>query len=371
MTTVLLPTGTGSGAPAGTIDWPSTPELRPSAMRIGLRPARSSWQAVYTRQRTSVSHLADRLAVTLSFPPCASSAIGVREAFLAYLADANPWVRLHHHARPYPAGTLRGAPTVYAAAAAGLRTVTLTDLRSGPNLLLRPQGFGYSPWVLTNASVTANATTAPDGALTADALLRTATGNHYIAQSYGAADVSGQTYTFSVYLKAGTLTGDVAVVFRNQAGTQTPGSTTVTPSGSWQRVTATGTFTAGAGSNVIAFVDPLNDSGSAGDSLYLWGAQLERAAAATDYAGPATLAGGDLIGAAGALMMVGYGGAVETDAGLMTVPLALPLRTALEASDAVTWDKPTGTFQIESVADLQYTAGIVQEGFELTFLEVV
>jgi hypothetical protein len=109
--------------------------MLPAAVRFGVRPARSAWSAVYTRQRQQVSHFADRLTVSLALPPCGPADGGRREAWLNYLAAESPWVRLRHFVRPVPMGTLRGTLTVAAEAVAGLRSVTLNTGQPGATLL--------------------------------------------------------------------------------------------------------------------------------------------------------------------------------------------------------------------------------------------
>lgn len=215
MTTVLIGAGTGF-VPASTIDWPADAALRPAAVTFGVRPVAARWEAVYTRQRQQASMLADRLTCSVSLPPCGAAQAGQREAWLAYLLEAAPWVRLRAFQRPVPLGTLRGTLTAAAQAPAGARTLVLN---------------------------------------------------------------TGQ-----------------------------PG---------------------------------------------------------------ATLQGGDVLGSGGRLLLVAYAGAVADGTGLMTVPLALPLRLTIAAGAAVTWSQPTGTFQVDSLAELQYTPGLVQQGFELAFTEVV
>lgn len=66
----------------------------------------------------------------------------------------------------------------------------------------------------------------------------------------------------------------------------------------------------------------------------------------------ATLLGGDMLGISGQLVPVGYAGAVANGAGLMTVPLALPLRAGVSAGAAVSWSAPQGTFMLASDAVL-------------------
>lgn len=59
-----------------------------------------------------------------------------------------------------------------------------------------------------------------------------------------------------------------------------------------------------------------------------------------------TLLGGDILGASGQVLMTGSDGAVANGSGVLTVPLAMPLRKALTAGTAVVWQAPTGTFQL-------------------------
>jgi len=72
------------------------------------------------------------------------------------------------------------------------------------------------------------------------------------------------------------------------------------------------------------------------------------------------------------LIQVAYAGAVA-DAGtdVLTVPLLLPLRAALTASQAVLWDAPLGQFQIDTLEpDMLYEPGVFQSAVNLTFTEV-
>lgn len=85
----------------------------------------------------------------------------------------------------------------------------------------------------------------------------------------------------------------------------------------------------------------------------------------------ATLAAADLLGANGQLMQCAYGGAVADAGGLLDMPLVLPLRRALAAGASLTWDGPTGTFQVLSVEPvLDYGPGGIQQGLTLELAEV-
>lgn len=183
---------------------------------------------------------------------------------------------------------------------------TSSNLAIPPKLLLEPasnNSFTYSKnfssnWGIGYLTVTTNATTAPDGTLTASKLVEDATTGvqHIMAQSIGTV-ASGGIFTFSMYLKAAerqyfslTAHAEYYVVFDLINGTIWQGSQygTITPAGNgWYRCTATftktntnGTFYAltwlvGGGNNVF--------NGEVGKGVYAWGAQVEYGSSATSY----------------------------------------------------------------------------------------
>jgi hypothetical protein len=170
------------------------------------------------------------------------------------------------------------------------------------NLLLYSQDFATT-WVPTAATVTANATTSPDGTSNADTLKEdSATTGHYVEQSIVKA-ASAITYTTSVYVKRGSGTrnmqlrvdalsganavlvdfdlGAVTATFNSQAGTFTysTGTATITSVGSgWYRCSYT--LTTGTELFVRARCSMLSGStvtytGDNTSSLFLFQAQLE------------------------------------------------------------------------------------------------
>ena len=83
------------------------------------------------------------------------------------------------------------------------------------NLLIYSAQFDNAAWGKNDVTVTANAIIAPDGTLTADAIVETATTSQFaVFQPYPF--TSGVTYTGSVYVKAGTRT-KVAVYLQSLA----------------------------------------------------------------------------------------------------------------------------------------------------------
>jgi hypothetical protein len=169
------------------------------------------------------------------------------------------------------------------------------------NLALRSAEFTNASWTKSNATVTANVTSAPDGTATALKLAEdAATGFHGINQL--ATLVSGTAYTQTFFVKAAErnwialtegnnvtatayfnlATGTVGTV----SGTGSPSATIVPFGNGWYRVSLTFTPIANAGNIQIrtATADgTANYAGTVGSGVYVWGAQLEAGAFATSY----------------------------------------------------------------------------------------
>lgn len=169
------------------------------------------------------------------------------------------------------------------------------------NLLLQSEAFDASAWIKNAGTVTANATTAPNGTQTADLLNNNSTDTtHYFTQSLALAD--NTTYVYSVYLKAETA-GFAYLRFRNKAnsftrsayvdlsnGTFSSGNITgdvITDVGNgWYRVALVCESSSGATTpSVWIYVATANGDGGTVEnvSLYAWGAQLVQGSVAGDY----------------------------------------------------------------------------------------
>jgi hypothetical protein len=166
------------------------------------------------------------------------------------------------------------------------------------NLLFYSAEFDNAAWVKTGSTITANATTSPDGTVNAEKLVdnTSATTQHRVQQAV--TTLSGVSYTYSVYLKAGERT----TVRVRSVGTATFADCTVNLiAGTISVVTGTATITNAGGGwyrvSVIGAADSttttcyvnLMDAGSityTGDGVsgaFLYGAQLEAGAFATSY----------------------------------------------------------------------------------------
>lgn len=138
------------------------------------------------------------------------------------------------------------------------------------NLLTYSAEFDNAAWgKFVSASVTANTTTAPDGTATADTLTLASTANSRIEQTVTVS--SGQTYTFSVWMRVASGTLSVRLY-----GIDTGAGSAFTVNTSWQRFSIT--QVASSGTRFPAIVT----DGTAG-SVFIWGAQLEAGAFATSY----------------------------------------------------------------------------------------
>ena len=162
------------------------------------------------------------------------------------------------------------------------------------NLALQSENF-ITSWGLNNATVTANATTAPDGNTTADKIEITAASGS-ISQNFTS---SATTYTFSVWLKQGnttvtdiqivdvlTLSYRIRLTWATGALSVVGGTATATKinelSNGWFRISVTATLPAGGTDNIS--IKPAGDGlGTSGDYVYVWGAQLETGPIATSY----------------------------------------------------------------------------------------
>jgi hypothetical protein len=162
---------------------------------------------------------------------------------------------------------------------------------SGTNLVLQSENF-TTTWLTLSATVSGNVAVAPDGALTADLITTSATGNN-IRQSPTV--VSGTTYTFSCYIKNGDA-NNVSLVMTSAAFpasvvnfnlvSGTASSTTGAPTfridnvgSDWYRCSMSVTAT----SSAAGACRIQSASANAVSTFYVWGAQVETGSVATSY----------------------------------------------------------------------------------------
>jgi hypothetical protein len=150
------------------------------------------------------------------------------------------------------------------------------------NLLTYSEQLNNVSWFKLSATITANVVAAPDGTTTAD--LVTAIGSPGFVER--TVSLTANTYTLSIFLKAGPAPSPVNVYFFNP-GILASSVFTLSGSGSatglgiiaaagdgWYRCSITNALSGTAGMRIIL---------NSGFNLYAWGAQLEAGASPTSY----------------------------------------------------------------------------------------
>lgn len=138
---------------------------------------------------------------------------------------------------------------------------------SRSNYIPYSEDFSNSSWVKNNCTIALNSTTSPDGTTNASLLTATANGGNMQYSN----SLSNAERTMSIWIKSNSLTG---AVYLYTADGGLTGDLLVTSE--WQRYDVTST---GSGGNHRCTVRLQNS----GDSVYVWGAQLEDGSYATSY----------------------------------------------------------------------------------------
>lgn len=147
------------------------------------------------------------------------------------------------------------------------------------NQALHSSAFSNAAWEkIGTISVAENATTAPDGTLTADTI--TFTGgvtNDRVDQAIPVVAVSGVRWTYSVWLRG---SGSVHIEINTTTGVGGVSELLVNLTPNWVRYSVSVTFASPTG-NVRAHGVILRSPGVR--VVHVWGAQIEQSAAATSY----------------------------------------------------------------------------------------
>lgn len=165
------------------------------------------------------------------------------------------------------------------------------------NLLTYSEQFDNAAWVKSSATITANATTAPDGTNTADRVQATAPA--VVTQD---AVVNATSATYTIYAKQGsgategsrfllrnvtTATNLIGILLDYSTGgiTYTVGSSGASATNvgnGWWRISLSAATGITSGNQLSCYVG-FTGGGSAGQFMFAWGAQLEAGAFATSY----------------------------------------------------------------------------------------
>ena len=165
------------------------------------------------------------------------------------------------------------------------------------NQLLQSESLNTTPWGVTEVSVTSNVTTSPSNLLNADKIQGSGVlGPHQVSQT-GISYVSGNSYTFSFYIKKDTndfiqislpgaiFSGNRFANFDINTGVTGLTSANVTTSivnvgNGWYRCITTSTATTSLSSTISIFLitsltSVRNESNTLTTSVFLWGGQIE------------------------------------------------------------------------------------------------
>jgi hypothetical protein len=173
------------------------------------------------------------------------------------------------------------------------------------NLIEYSEQLDNAVWIRTNLTVTPNATTAPNGTLTAEKLIPTVTNDLHITESSVVSFVSGSIYTFSFYAKRAEdnfiqITASSSLLstranfnlLNGTLGFVDSGITaTITPiNNDWYRCTASFVAAATGNFRMVLCNIPASTSarfatfaGNGTSGVFVWGCQVDNGSVATEY----------------------------------------------------------------------------------------
>ena len=208
-----------------------------------------------------------------------------------------------------PTGTVAfgGGGTSYA-------TLPLQSV-STTNLLLQSNGMS-SGWTPSSQVLTLDAGQAPDGTSTAASLVSNG-GDNQFWQVASTGNISGQTYTASIWVKGiGSTIGKGGRIWLIPSDWSVVSGCDVPITANWERVSCTVQYGLGySATQMITRYDLPRYGEAAGDTVFVWGPQLEASASVGPYV-PTTTA------AATSSQPVATAGSYVTSPGVYTVTAA-------------------------------------------------
>ncbi len=221
------------------------------------------------------------------------------------------------------------------------------------NLLTYSEAFDNAAWTKTRASITANATTAPDGTTTADKLVEDSTASAtHLAASASVSLNSGVVYAYSIYAKAAERTflrlqvgigggayGALVTACFFDLVNGTVGAASDSAVGSiqaigngWYRCSMQApATTASSSADLRAKISSSGSSdsytGDGASGLYLWGAQVEAGAFPTSYI-PTTTAAATRLADVATMTGSNFSNWYNAAAGTLMVEFDVPATTS-------------------------------------------
>lgn len=304
------------------------------------------------------------------------------EAFFNRLSGYEHRAQLWDVARSAPS-LLSGAPLVNGALAQFAQTLSLNGpISPGRNVLASTSAIDAAAWTKAAATVTANASTAPDGTATADLIVPSTAATNHLVDQLVAGFAANTVVTLSIYLKPSTASCviwriapegafvGVTIDIRNDLSTLTtlsgqngtPISRSITAVGNgWYRLSITAQTNAAGNIRAQLYVSATSTFAAAGDGIagmLAWGAQLE-IGTQTDYTGLPSLTPGDwlslpLTGGGNQLVQV-----VNTTLGetLTGVEFRPQLRAAVASGAAITIVQPSALYRLADPNGLAWPRG--------------
>ena len=154
----------------------------------------------------------------------------------------------------------------------------MMDWSKGSNLIPYSEDFSNSDWTKTNgATIDVNSALSPNNTMTADKITF-GTSLHSRIQKAINGD-SNTNYTFSTYVKSAEV-GNVDFEF--EVGNTSVSTQVFTATNEWQRFSLTVSNT-----GTVSMYPQIQTIDTLGDSLYIWGAQLEESSTVGSYIGTA------------------------------------------------------------------------------------
>jgi hypothetical protein len=228
----------------------------------GIEPYRDGWYRIWMTWRTTgVGIGAGVIIGSVDSPSTARLAASAGNGVLLL------------YGMQYEQGT---APSSYipTTTSAATRTADIVEPQSS-NLLKVTHQLTNSAWFKNGCSVT-DGQTDPYGTTLACLVTDSAAVDSYVLQTYTTTSHANKTFTFSVWLKTGTKTGNINLQIKDSVSTLV--TQAVTPTATWTKYSVTGTFGASPAANVVVVINPIDTT--AGD-YYVFGPQLEEGSVAS------------------------------------------------------------------------------------------